>query len=253
MLKNGENKQIDNDAQSSNQKKKWYQKKSVQIAAIIIVGIGVIGSITNPEKETKAKPANVSSSKALSSVLESSTDSPSTPSETSNVSDASESSEELGEISHDEILANDDSIYLYVLKSEKITNILREAIVSFGNQEITSLELYDLAKKAKESQLSFFRGLTSLQNDYNKDYLEACEMYVSNGRELANYLIKYLDKEKIKDLSSAKECLENMDAYTLSVVTQRMTYLSNCGISDEEITEILQKPSPVDEPLVNGE
>lgn len=248
MLKNGENNQIDNDAQSSNQKKKWYQKKSVQIAAIIIVGIGVIGSIFNPEKEEKSKPANISSSKALSSVLESSSALSSL--ESSNTLPSSELSEK---IDRDQILANDDSIYLYVLKSEKITNTLREAIVSFGNEEISSLELYNLAKKAKESQLSFFSGLTDLQNDYNKDYLEACKMYVSNGRELANDLIKYLDKNKMKDLSSAQECLESIDAYTLSVVTQRMTYLANCGISDEEITEILQKPSPVDEPLVNGE
>lgn len=225
------------------------QKPKKKPIITLIVGLVIVLGCMGADPSTPASTASSVSSVPVNSSLPSSVESSSEESSTLESSSEPVSSEEVDLA---QILADDDEISLNVLKSEKITDILTESIVSFSNQEITSLELYNLAKTAKENQSTFSLNLEKLRNDNNKAYVEACELYVYNGHEFANNLMKYLDKNEMKYLSEAQSCMEKKDTYVLSVVKERISYLSNNGISDEEISEILQKTSPVDEALANS-
>ncbi|NLH02070.1 MAG: zinc-ribbon domain-containing protein [Clostridiales bacterium] len=133
----------------------------------------------------------------------------------------------------------DAKIYDIVLRSEKVTSLLQEGIGLYSDGQGTLLELYDLAKEAKDAQTSIFGELMGLGDKESSDYVEAAQFYVSNSISVAEDLQKYIDKQEIKYLSSAKESLENTQKHTLNVVSERMKYLSAQGLSDEEIANIL--------------
>jgi len=137
----------------------------------------------------------------------------------------------------------DDRIYTIVTDSEKVTATLQEGMKMFSQEQITALELYDLAKDAKEAQFSLWSNVSKLDGDNNKAYVRAVESYIVNNQQFAENLLKYLDKQELKYLSKAKSNIESSSSYVLSVVTERTKYLSNQGFSDTEVNEILLSSS----------
>lgn len=139
----------------------------------------------------------------------------------------------------------DSQIYDNALRSEEVTRILQEGIQLLSSGKGTMLELYDLAKTTKDTQLTLFSNLSKLQDDNNKDYVESAQIYVSNHRTFSEKLMKYIDKNEMKYLSQAKESIESAQSYALSLIAARMTYLSSQGLTDEEINKILDAdPKP---------
>lgn len=137
----------------------------------------------------------------------------------------------------------DGQIFALASKSDKITTTLQEGINSFSQNKITTLELYDLSKTAKEEQSFLWSALIRLEDDNNKAYVEAVEGHIINNQSIAENLMKYLDKEEMKYLSDAKSSLESSSTYAISVVSERTKYLSSQGFNDDEIKEILSPPS----------
>ncbi len=141
-------------------------------------------------------------------------------------------------------IALDGQIYSLVSNSEKATLLLQDSINLFSQGQITVIELYDLAKTAKETQFTLWSSASKLDDDKNKSYIEAVELYIVNNQQVAENLIKYLDKQELKYLSEAKSKLEGSSSYALSVVSERTNYLSGQGFSQSEIDEILSSSNP---------
>lgn len=137
----------------------------------------------------------------------------------------------------------DGQIYDNVLRSEETTKLLQEGVQLVSSGKGNMLELYDLAKTTKETQLTLFTNLSKLQDKNNPAYIEAAQMYIANNKSFSEKLMKYIDKNDMKYLSQAKECIENSESYALSVISTRMGYLSEQGLTDEEITKILEDTS----------
>lgn len=140
-------------------------------------------------------------------------------------------------------LALDSQIYENVLNSEKTTQLLQEGIALVSDGSGNMLELYDLAKAAKETQTTLFSNLLSLSDNNTKSYVEVCQLYVGSGKTVAEKLMKYIDKQEMKYLSDAKEALESSETYTLKLILERTNYLSSQGLTDEEISAILAPES----------
>lgn len=137
----------------------------------------------------------------------------------------------------------DGQIYDNILRSEEVTGLLQEGVQLVSSGKGNMLELYDLAKTTKETQLTLFTNLSKLQDENNPAYIEAAQMYIANNKAFSEKLMKYIDKNDMKYLSQAKECIENSESYALSVISTRMSYLSEQGLTDEEITKILEDTS----------
>lgn len=137
----------------------------------------------------------------------------------------------------------DGQAFQIILNSEEIVALLQQGVDAFSDGGGSALDLYDLAKTAKESQFNLDSSLSDLKDEHNKKYIDACRAYVVNGQIFADKLMKYLDEDKLEYLSEAKECIADSDAYILSVIAERSAYLSEQGVSDEEISSILQSES----------
>lgn len=138
------------------------------------------------------------------------------------------------------ILETDKKIYQCLLNSEKITKTLMSDFeATLASENATVLDLYNLAKKAQEDQDTILHNLQSLSDDKNTDYVYACQLYVTNTKEIASNMLKYLDEQKPKYLSNIEENSNNTQTYALSAIAARMTYLADQGISDDEISQLL--------------
>jgi len=133
----------------------------------------------------------------------------------------------------------DNQAFQLVLNSEKIVSLLQEGITIYSNGEASALDLYDLAKTAEESQSTLSYSASSLRDDNNGDYIDACTLYIINGRDFAKKIMKFLDTSEMTYLSEAKECITNSESYVSSVVAARSLYLSDQGLSDGEISDIM--------------
>lgn len=203
-------------------------KKALYImGAMLIVIIALMASCSNGSKDKVAEnsPSSIENAQNQDSLA-------------SEINNA-----EVDETAKDVAVVLDNQIFSLVTDSDNVTATLQQGINEFSQSQITALELYDLAKSAKDTQFSLWSQLSDLDTEENKDYVEAAEYHVINGQTIAENLMKYLDKQEMKYLSETKSALENSSACALSVVTKRMEYLSSQGFSDEEINKILSPNS----------
>jgi len=206
----------------------WH--KYIKIGVSVLCIIGLIGAFTdnknNPQNNTSAI---ISTQNSVSNEAPAPTEKPN-PTQT-----PGPSKEELKNAA----IVIDNQIFDIVMNSEKTTQILQEGAGMIGNGQGSLLELYDLAKTAKESQSVFFSNLSKLQDKNNKEYISACQNYVINAKSIADNLMKYLDKQELKYLSEAKDQINLASSYAVKVVSARMEYLISQGFTDEEVSEIL--------------
>lgn len=138
------------------------------------------------------------------------------------------------------IIDMDKQIYQCLLNSEKITKTLMSDFETMlASENATILDLYNLAKKAQEDQQTIFYNLHDLLDTTNSDYIYACQAYVNNSKDIATNMLKYFDDQKPKYLSKIEEASNNTQTYAISAVAARMTYLADQGISDDEISQLL--------------
>lgn len=55
--------------------------------------------------------------------------------------------------------------------------------------------------------------------------------------------MKYIDKNEMKYLSEAKESIELSTSYVISLLDARMKYLTDQGVSEDEMLKILGSAS----------
>lgn len=210
-------------------KKKGGCLKPVLIVLCVMLVLGTVVNMFG--KSDMDTPASASSNKPSSSSISQSASPPSSPSLDVEATKAL-------------ALVLDKDIFQCLLNSESICTLLQDGITLVGNGQGTMLELYDLAKQAKSSQQSIWGSLGDLRDDNNRDYVNACQDYVINGQMMADDLIKYIDKQEMKYLSEAKQCIENIDNYVIIAVSKRMEYLISQGFTGDEAAVILSPEEP---------
>lgn len=133
----------------------------------------------------------------------------------------------------------DAKVYDIVLRSEQVTELLQESVMLASEGQLSMLELYDIAKEAEAIQQNLYYELPIKDGEGSFDYVTGALNYIVNGQTIASNLKKYIDKEEMKYLSSAKESMENTQAHILNVVTLRMKYLSSQGFTDDEVLTLI--------------
>lgn len=104
--------------------------------------------------------------------------------------------------------------------------------------ETSLLELYDYCEQVKDWGLDWADKVDAMTNDDTAEYAEAAGTYVKAvAYGIATPLMEYIDENKMEDLSDANETLGLMPAYFLEVESARSAYLSNSGLSEEEIQQ----------------
>ena len=151
---------------------------------------------------------------------------------------SSESSNEVTEDSKQSAIDFDTTLWDIVTMSEASQNSLYTAMRNLSDGETSLLDVYDSAKSAEETQIEL-----SLEIAYGKSetqsYVDAVINYVINAQKVASSLKNYIDTNEMEHYSEANEYLEKAQIYAIEVVTERMAYLSEAGLSDEEISEIM--------------
>ncbi len=110
-------------------------------------------------------------------------------------------------------------------------------LISSGNA--SDLSLYDAAKVVKSNLGTYSINVGRVKCDGIKDYTNAATSYIINMQLVASDVMKYIDKQNIKDLSSAKEGISKNESYIFATLSARMEFLKNSGFTDEEIMNIL--------------
>ena len=137
-----------------------------------------------------------------------------------------------------EAIEMDKTIFGLVQSSEDTTKLLLQTIADAESGAVTTLDVYDFAKKVETAQYTFSSQMPD-KDGTNDEYIESAKNYILNGMMIASKMQDYLDKNKLDDLSDFKHRVEIQQNYALSVVSERMTYLLNAGVPQEKIDEIL--------------
>lgn len=192
---------------------------------IVVIGFLFICFIIGITSKTGSSSSNNSSSSANSLDVTTS-ETAKTPEETA-VTDNREAA-----------LEADKQITELVQAAENDYNILANMIAS---GEASDLDLYDTAKKVDSNLGSYQVNVSKIKCDGIKDYSDAASSYIINMQLTASYVKKYVDKQKMADLSSAKECIANMNNYVLNLISKKMEFLKASGYTDEEIMNMLSE------------
>lgn len=203
-------------------KKKFYKKPWFWLLIIVIFAIGMAQSPTDEPNNN-----NIDNQKQQDSEQQN-----------------DDTQKVLTEDEKNALIQLDGQIFKIVTDCEATTTSLQSYLTAFSEQNATLLDVYNAAKTAKDTQFNYWGQLQDLQNDTNKDYIEACQIYVGIHQSFAENLMKYLDKNEIKYLSKAQEDLESTSNYAYTVVAARMSWLANQGLTTDEISAIL---SPTEE------
>lgn len=151
---------------------------------------------------------------------------------------SSESSNEVAEDSKQSAIDFDAKLWDIVTRSEAAQNSLYAAMSSLSDGETALLDVYDSAKSAEEAQLELSLEISYGESE-TQSYVDAVINYVINAQKVASSLKSYIDTNEMSHYSEANEYLEKAQTYAIEVVTERMSYLSDVGLSDEEISEIM--------------
>lgn len=129
--------------------------------------------------------------------------------------------------------AKDLEIYSAVLSAEtKFSGMLD--VMETGSM----LDVYDACKDTKDFAQDCWGRVSDQRDDLNKEYVSACQDYFVQIKIISDYLMDYIDDNKMEDLSKAKDGIETLNVYIMEIVSHRLTYLAEAGFTDEEITEI---------------
>lgn len=191
------------------------------IAIIVIVVIGAIEAIASGGKGEQTTTAAVTSSSGSQS-QEASTAAP----------------ESTAADNRDAAADANRQITNLVQAAEADYNVLVDMISS---GKASDLDLYDTAKKVDSNLGSYQVKISKIKCKGIKDYSDAASSYIINMQLTASYVKKYVDKQKMADLSSAKDCIAHMNNYIYNLVAKQMEFLKASGFTDDEVANILSE------------
>lgn len=220
--------------------KKPVYKRPWFIIVVVIVALGVIGSFGDPASTPEADTAAGNPVATNSAVT---ADKPK-DSETAKKSAEPKDSEtaKKSAVTTQEAISMDQSIYGIVFASATQTSQLGQ---TQGGGDL--LATYNAAKADKDAQLSLYSSISSIKSDKkNKkygdaltDYTSSAQDYIVSAQAYARDLMKYIDKQEMKYLSSAQDDLKWMQDNTVSVQAARIAFLMKFGLTSDQIGQVM--------------
>lgn len=132
----------------------------------------------------------------------------------------------------------DSTVWSAVLAAESTMQDLSTTMNSATIGEVSLLELYDTADSAKQYLGELSISFSSKGKDAEK-YVEAAQNYIINTQIIASGICDYINTQEMQYLSDANGRIDSVTTYLIEVVSARMEYLTNAGLSDEEITALM--------------
>lgn len=132
----------------------------------------------------------------------------------------------------------DKEIWEQLLNSIKTQNNLMAAMADYSDGRISEVDFYDYCKEISKFAASASMAYPDSDNEGAKAYINSCETYAYYLQITADSLIKYIDSKATKDLSKAKENIENMQKAVSITLQNRGAFLISAGYTQEEVEQI---------------
>lgn len=137
------------------------------------------------------------------------------------------------------VLDFDTTLWDIVLESESAFNEFSSTMNDYSAGNATLLEVKIAAIIAVDAQSELSKSIPS-GDERSQRYVDAVSNYVSNSQNIASTFISFIDTENQDYLTESKNYLNSVPSYAFSIVSERIRYLSSCGLSDDEIDEICE-------------
>lgn len=210
----------------------WKYKKfnkPVRIILTVLFALGIIIAITNgSDSSTEKNSSSVSQKTEVNKIADSQ------PTET-------EKETESTVVDNRDVAAEaDKQIYDIIMSADADYQTFTKIMSTDG---VSMVDLYDAAKTAENNFRIYWGNIDSVKCDGIKEYKKAAKDYILNMQSIASSTKKYVDKQKIQDLSDAKAGMENSTNYAILVVGARLEFLTESGFSDDEAMQIIAPES----------
>ncbi len=206
-------------------KKKKFHWWYVLIALIVLGAIGSLGNGSNDAEEQDQTQTVAGESEE--NVDEETTQAPAPSKETAQ--------------------SNDLKIYTTLEMAQRYLSVLQENIAGMESGSSSLLDVYDTCEDLKTYMGQYDDHLDEVDDPSAEAYKEAVHGYLMMLWGAADDLIKYIDDGEMEDLSRCREEIEALPAYAVTAASERVTYLSNAGFTDEEIQSILEDSASEEE------
>lgn len=207
-------------------KKHTYSKAALVIAIIWII-LSLIYGITSGNTSTTVNTESASIETELSKSPEQ---------DSSENSETVESGNEVSEEKKQTALDADKELTDLIIGAESDYNTFIDIM---NSDNATDLDIYDAAKIVDSNLGKYSVNAYNVNCDGIDEYKAQVSYYIINMQSVASDIKKYMDKENIKYLSSAKEYIEKVQSYAMVVLSERMKFLTNAGFTEAEVLEIL--------------
>jgi len=135
------------------------------------------------------------------------------------------------------VLDFDTTLWNIVSESETAFNEFSSTMNNYSAGNATLLDVKIAAIIAVDAQSELSKSIPS-GDERSQRYVDAVSNYVSNSQNVASTFISFIDTENQDYLTESKNYLNRVPSYAFSIVSERIRYLSSCGISDDEISEL---------------
>lgn len=192
-------------------------------AIIVIVVLGAFGS--GGKSDTPASSSSAGSSSASSAASSSAVSAA-----------ASASAPVATEESKAAAKSVDAEIFAICTSAENDYKVFTD-MISSGTA--SDLDLYNAAKTLKSNlQYYNYTQLSAIKGDGIDEYKQSISLYLYTMSDVANKAMDYIDDPITSKLSTYQDAVSSVQTYLYDAVTKRLTFLTDAGLSSDEISAI---------------
>lgn len=148
--------------------------------------------------------------------------------------DTSASNEAMADMTPQQI---DMEMYRPVRSAMASYEDLVEKVNGLDTGETSTLDIYDDCRQIIEWRSGWEDTIDSVTNEETQAYADAAHYYVSNVYMIAQDTVDYINEQDMEKLSSVRDGIQTEPAFMDDVVEARRAYLSNAGLTEEEIQQ----------------
>lgn len=132
----------------------------------------------------------------------------------------------------------DNQIWGYVAPVIKANNDLMDVMTNYSDGKVTEIDFYNASKNFASYARNTWLAPPEITDANGKQYLDSCKDYIIIEQQLAEDIMKYLDDPSNKNLSKIQDTIGRTNQAVGIVASNRGTFLSLNGFTNEEIQEI---------------
>lgn len=142
------------------------------------------------------------------------------------------------EYTKEDVIETDSYCWDIITETEKSLNNLIEISGQYDNGTISKNDMYTLADKVHKFAQNKKADLRGVDISSETEYKRMCNDYITTTITIADSIKVYLDENKQQALTDAKDFMVYNTAIAESIVTERIAYLLESGLSEEDIQAI---------------